>query len=130
MAQLDDTKTDDRWYYKSNVGYMALKSDISNAINSAPIKEPIQFTVNANDREYTYEVIRVNKRCAWQRNTITNHVRPVILNYDTVKNEKDILNQKDSTNPFAASMIDQASFMNQKYQRFAEILPGALFKTT
>ena len=124
-GQVEETKSDDRWYCKSDVGYLPLPVDVSRATNLAPIKEPVNFSINeSSNREHTYVIIRVTERCAWQRNVITNRVRPVIRNYNAVEGDKDILNQKEAINPFAASKVDQTSFMKQSHQRFAEILPG------
>ena len=114
----------DKWYWKSDLGYEAFDPLTSQRICAAKKNVEIDFIVTDGDKKIKFTVIKTSKNCAWQKNTFTNRVRPVIRNIDEIKDETEILNRRDSANPFSASQKDQQKFLGQEYQRFGEIFPG------
>lgn len=129
----DEKKVSDHWFWKSNFGrYQEYPDDISYNISQAPLNKTLQFTIKSGNSETVYELIKTNQNCAWQRNKITNRVRPVICNYNEDTDDKQILNQKNARNPFALATQGQSSeTLKQKFRRFCQILPGmTLFSDT
>eukprot|EP01084_Bolivina_argentea_P260852 440645_1 len=120
----DEKRDIDRWYWRSDTGYLALPDSASLLISNAPTNKAIEFAVNENNNKYKYQVVRTSKSCAWQRNKFTNKIRPVIKNVDDIKDETEILNRNDSRNPFAATKDDQSKLLRVEFQRFGEIFPG------
>ena len=109
-----------KWFVQSDSGYIEMPSEISNAIAHASVKEPFDLMMN----KCSYQVIRVSNDCAWQRNKFSNNVRPIIRNVDEMKDDKEVLNDRNTVNPFAGNRKDQHKFMSQDFQRFGELLPG------
>ena len=122
---MDDLKEQkENWYWRyDDKEWVPFPSGISQRIDSAERNSKISIERNEIN-EYSYQIIKTSANCAWQRNTFTNNVRAIIRNVDDIKDETEVLNQKNAHNPFAATKNVQNKYLGHDYQRFGEIFPG------
>ena len=93
------------WHIQRDNGWAAVAEDIGTLFTNADKQKNVPFVVGNSQ----YTAIQISGICAWQRNIVTNQVRPLIFckseNCDTKSVE--ILNQRIARNPSAASKSSQ-----------------------